>query len=64
MAITVLVEFSSKPEDTDALKQFMADALPDLESMMLPTIANTNSLRVMNLADLMKICTWQKGLGI
>jgi len=29
MAITVLVEFSSKPEDTDALKQFMADALPD-----------------------------------
>ena len=26
----------------------MADALPDLESMMLPTIANTNSLRVMN----------------
>ena len=29
MAITVLVEFNSKPEDTDALKQFMADALPD-----------------------------------
>ncbi len=47
MAIAVLVEFSSKPEDTDALKQFMADAIPDLESMMLPTIANTNALRVM-----------------
>ena len=29
MSIVVLVEFNSKPEDTDALKQFMADALPD-----------------------------------
>ena len=29
MAITVLVEFSSKPETSDALKQFMADAPPN-----------------------------------
>ena len=29
MSIVVLVEFNSKPEDTNTLKQFMADALPD-----------------------------------
>ena len=29
MSIVVLVEFNSKPEATNTLKQFMADALPD-----------------------------------
>ena len=29
MPIVVLVEFNSKPEATNTLKQFMADALPD-----------------------------------
>ena len=29
MPIVVLVEFNSKPEATNTLKQFLADALPD-----------------------------------
>ena len=29
MSITVIVEFSPKPECTDTLKQFLAEALPD-----------------------------------
>ena len=48
MSITVIVEFSPKPECTDTLKQFLAETLPDTRAYnAVPTWMSTTILIAM-----------------